>query len=424
MTPPPSVTDVERISALTDPVMRNLRITQCYHELSLALAARTGGSANWCTFAVWASKQVGQTIRKEDLERTIERLWATSSEMALVTRSPDSIPYQATDSAQPTQLPQSRRAAGHGILQAVSRGTPLIDLADHQLIDFVDHHQRIHEAVRAASSLDQASEVCARGNLKVFKEIAREFARFLEDVADATAFDADKLAQFCAGLHLGDPPHGQRYLIQAFTSYHRALFEHDTKTREEHLLLGNVAVGLHEQTRLQPEIYKALNAAIIDPTKLRKRLLKIFLPDLKWLDCLRWHLWSRIGLHDPVESAISRLVEQARLLARVAITEHIMTLDLPGGVQLKLGQDLHGDFPPVLEVLVDAELVALLKHIHAALNSLTGTAVADWSVLPRRMHFIADFFRLFQDRQDLLSPPFSPSQVAELTQGRRPEGPL
>ena len=41
---PPSVADVERITALTDPVVRNLQITQCYHELSLALGTRTGNT--------------------------------------------------------------------------------------------------------------------------------------------------------------------------------------------------------------------------------------------------------------------------------------------------------------------------------------------------------------------------------------------
>ena len=71
--PFPSVADVERISALADPILRNLQITQCYHELSAAMAARTGTNANWLTFATWASKQVGQTIRKEDLARTLQR---------------------------------------------------------------------------------------------------------------------------------------------------------------------------------------------------------------------------------------------------------------------------------------------------------------------------------------------------------------
>ena len=71
----PTVADVDRIAALTDPVLRNLQITQCYCELSRALAARIDGKpANWCTFATWASKQAGQTIRREDLARAFERL--------------------------------------------------------------------------------------------------------------------------------------------------------------------------------------------------------------------------------------------------------------------------------------------------------------------------------------------------------------
>jgi hypothetical protein len=47
----PVTADVERIAALTDRVLRNLQITQCYHELALVLMERTGWSANWCTFA-------------------------------------------------------------------------------------------------------------------------------------------------------------------------------------------------------------------------------------------------------------------------------------------------------------------------------------------------------------------------------------
>src|SRR4051812_6488374 len=68
---PPTVADVERISALSHPVLRNLCITQCYFELSAVFVERTGSGANWCTYATWASKQAGQTIRKEDLQRRL-----------------------------------------------------------------------------------------------------------------------------------------------------------------------------------------------------------------------------------------------------------------------------------------------------------------------------------------------------------------
>ena len=67
----PTTAEVDRIATLSDPVVRNLQITQCYHELAMVLAARVGG-ANWCTFATWASRQAGQTIRKEDFARLLE----------------------------------------------------------------------------------------------------------------------------------------------------------------------------------------------------------------------------------------------------------------------------------------------------------------------------------------------------------------
>src|SRR5688500_7463837 len=70
----PSVAEVDSIAALRNPVIRNLQITQCYCELSAAFAARTGSEANWCTLATWASKQAGQSIRREDLKRTLEAM--------------------------------------------------------------------------------------------------------------------------------------------------------------------------------------------------------------------------------------------------------------------------------------------------------------------------------------------------------------
>ncbi len=41
----PTLADVNRVAALSDPIIRNLQITQCYHELSAAFAARTGPQA-------------------------------------------------------------------------------------------------------------------------------------------------------------------------------------------------------------------------------------------------------------------------------------------------------------------------------------------------------------------------------------------
>ena len=75
----PSVDDVERIAAIANPVIRNLEITHCYSRLAAAFAARNGEGANWCTYATWASRQAGRTIRGEDL---LEQLGAGSATAA------------------------------------------------------------------------------------------------------------------------------------------------------------------------------------------------------------------------------------------------------------------------------------------------------------------------------------------------------
>jgi len=76
-----SIADVERITAIPDPVIRNLNITQCYYELSNAMEKLLGINPNWCTFAVWASKQAGQSIRREDITRTYEYYFRHSPEI-------------------------------------------------------------------------------------------------------------------------------------------------------------------------------------------------------------------------------------------------------------------------------------------------------------------------------------------------------
>jgi hypothetical protein len=40
------------------------------------------------------------------------------------------------------------------------------------------------------------------------------------------------------------------------------------------------------------------------------------------------------------------------------------------------------------------------------------------------MHFIADFFRVYQERESLFDAPFTAGQLEVLTMGRRPDGQL
>jgi len=63
----PAQQDIAAIIALDgDPALRNLRITQCYHDLSQSIASVIGATnVNWCTFASWASKTAGRFVRGE-----------------------------------------------------------------------------------------------------------------------------------------------------------------------------------------------------------------------------------------------------------------------------------------------------------------------------------------------------------------------
>ena len=68
----PSPAEIQRICAIASPVVRNLEITYCYSLLAAACATRVGKGANWCTYATWASRQAGRTIRGEDLLEHLE----------------------------------------------------------------------------------------------------------------------------------------------------------------------------------------------------------------------------------------------------------------------------------------------------------------------------------------------------------------
>ena len=61
--------DVRRVVAHDDlPVLRNLFITQGYHDISQRILARTGGGdMNWCTLGCWASRTAGAFVRNEEI---------------------------------------------------------------------------------------------------------------------------------------------------------------------------------------------------------------------------------------------------------------------------------------------------------------------------------------------------------------------
>lgn len=381
----PSLAEVERIAGVADPVLRNLQITQCYSEISWAFRAMSGEHANWCAFATWASKQAGQTIRGEDLVRHFLEKFRSAPELS-------------------------------DALGRIVGAVRTLDL-DWNVSAL---SERILPALDPAAAFERASEAVARGNLKVFAEIGREFARYLTTFSGETAQAAAVMSRFCSEMRAGDPPNGQQLLQEAFRTYDEARFETDPDEKTELHFYANLLAGFHEQTRLQPEIMEALNAAI-DAAQVRGAILRIVLPGA-WLR-LRHNVARMLGRKLPLDAALDYLLAAAQRLVREVVTEHLMTLHLPGEA-LRLGRDLPAIFPSMLEEIANARLNELLKRVDPTSDSVAGSGAQDWAQFEDRMHFITDFFRCYHSRSGLFDPPFTDEQVAKLKAGEVPTGPL
>jgi hypothetical protein len=369
----PSVDDVRQIAAIGNPVIRNLQITYCYSRLAAAFAARNGEGANWCTYATWASRQAGRTIRGEDLLEHLGR----RLEHARWLLHPIATLW--------------RWLLRRGLFRRETRiGRLTAEL--HTPFD----------------AFECASEAVARGNLKVFEEIGLEFARYLHKPSPDAAFLDE--------LRPGDPPEGQRYLRQAFARYDRRRLERDPKVRAELAVLANLEVGLHEQTRLQPEIREALDAAYATQEDLGRRALEALVPS-----AARW--WSvvrrpAIAVAGAVAAGAQR---SASKLAREVITDSFMVLSLPGRVLL-LGTHLTDAYPEALADPADADLAELLARFEPVPPAPDDCGARDWSDLNQRMHYIVHMFRAFHFSEQLSRPPFSPEQVASFSEGIVPDG--
>ena len=169
----PTVNEIETIAAIHEPVLRNLLITQCYSDISNAFAQWGGSRANWCSFATWASKQAGQTIRKEDLKQTMRLLIQRDPEIGNMLNIIATLAKAAGATVSFEELKKS--TAGILVSTAVTR----------------------------------ASEAVSRGNKKVFEEIAPVFSRFLITCGGDDNFNQSHIGDLCNELRPGDPPGGQ-----------------------------------------------------------------------------------------------------------------------------------------------------------------------------------------------------------------------
>jgi hypothetical protein len=377
------VDQVPRIVSLeTQPVLRNLLITQCYHDLSSEIGRVLGTSnANWCTFATWASKTAGRFIRNEEVPDVFRKLLE------------DSHGFQA-----------GATRILHG-LRSLHPAMALIP--EHGLLGLAD--KIMH---------DVSNQIIA-GNLKVFAELAPVFSRFIH-LFDGDRFDAKGADQLLGSLRVGPSgKDGQSLLREAMEHFIAAARESDPLKKAQHMLIANAQTGLHEQIRLQPFIAGSLNAPVEDVLSGLWETHHQAAPEPSLFG--RIHaLWDRMG---------AAVVHDAEKVWDTFSAIELMTLAVPGQV-LHLGSALPPVqakplYPEPLVKISNNEAYALLEQYDALDPHAEGRVGAnDWTSLAQRMRYILALFRSRQQEGTMLSSPFSQAQHAELWLDRVPPGPL
>ena len=219
-------------------------------------------------------------------------------------------------------------------------------------------------------AVELASDAVARGNRKVFEEIGYEFARYLESRRPRRRSSP---ACATATRRTGSAAARRLHPLRAGGRAPQAM------------LLANLEIGLHEQTRLQPEIREAMDAAYTTKEDLGRRLCPNAPPRVRR---------AAATLAAPAQRALDAL-------ARELITRSLMVLSVPGRI-LALGTALDDPYPESLRELTNAELAALVARFEAQ-----PPVTEDWSVFEQRMRYIVHLFRCFQEQRDLFDPPFT-----------------
>jgi len=369
--------DVPKIAALGDPVLRNLWITTAYHDLGQGLAHLLGGrDISWSTFATWASKTAGLSIRKDVLTQVLN-------------------------------------ATPHGRL--ADRAVARFDLARLPGLSHLDLAGGVAQAIDDA--IAAVSQQIAEGNLKVFRELGPLFARTVATFSAGPPTDAARRDALLASVtSLGDDPEATKNLRDAFVALCAAMTEPDERTRAGRIFYANGLIGLVEQTHLQLNIEGALDAPLQESFA-------------NWLD----HTLNRVvrlrPLRRAIEAEFQRRLPDIVELWREVVTDRLMTLVTPDGV-LHLGHDvpLPGPgqplFPPDLQALRDPD-VTLYALFDRTNGTGAGCGASDWAELRDRMGYIVNLFRSRQQSASLLTAaPFTEAQWTAMQGGDIPPGPL
>ncbi len=357
--------DDETISGTLDNdnlVVRNLQVTLGYYQLSRGMRRLIGShNVSWVGMATYASKTAGQAIRHELMPKRLKS--------ALI------------------------RAAGYDETHVFLR---------EELMG-ADSELSTVGTSRLADALRQVSLLVSEGNVMVYAELAGPFLTLINQFSNSWDHDEAELDRLLTGNLRPGPveDNGQDLLHEAFTAYYAARFETDAKRKAEHVFHGNMLVGLHEQTRLQPYIDQALATPI--------------------------HIMRR-GSGTSGGTAEQQDRGLMLRLAKKWGTRMLMSLTFPNR-ELRLGKDVVAPtgvirFPPDLITLEDPRVKELVGQFDRGLNTLSGSAADNWASLDDRMSFIVDLFRSHQQYKRLFEAPFLDDQIEAIESGHLPAGPL
>jgi hypothetical protein len=368
---------VRDVVAIGDPVLRNYWVTQTYADLSMALArVLDPNTANWCTFAAWASRTVGENLRGEHL---------------------------------PAWLRQ-RVTGDDGMMGAIDEAT--VRQHDTPSLSEVDDLAPDHIMDLVRDAFGATADNLSEGNTEVFAEIGGAASVFVAAyAADSPLSPAEARAQVldaCAAAPLFD---GVNHLQAGYASWCDAVATDDPRVRSQLILAGSLQLGAHEQNRLQPAVANSMDMGVNRATG---QLAQHLAAASGWLGPLVRDLERAV---EPVGASLARLWDDV-------MTEFVAVADSPDG-PLRLGHDippLPGQpfSPPDLDAPWSAELSALLQRFDRSHGDGRGTKARDWVEFDDRMNFILNLFRSRHHHRPMFDPPFPPEVVRQLEAGGLP----
>lgn len=361
--------DIHEIVAQENLVIRNLQITLGYYRLSQAMRKfMSTKNVSWVGFATHASRTAGQALRHELMPKRLKS--------AMI------------------------RAAGFD-----STYIFFMDTLNKQKLNASEESKN-----RLAEALKRVSLLVSEGNVIVFAELAKPFSNFINTFSNDWQPNEEKFQAFL-NENLKPGPieqDGQDLLFGAFEAYYKARFETDNKRKAEYVLQGNLLIGLHEQTRLQPQIDQALAV-----------------PYDFFVDDSEKAAEKKKGKNKRFKIQPAGIRRQ---MVIKAVTRMWMSFSLPNR-ELKLGQNVVAptgviSFPIDLITIDNNECKSLVNRFDKSRNTLTGSAADNWGSLADRMGFVVDFFRSHQQNKHLFEQPFMDSQIPTIEDGHMPAGPL